>query len=122
LGGGGIVGSGRQYFSFISARDAARALVYILTNPSSLEDGPVNVCAPVPCTNAEFTAALGRVLMRPTILPLPGFVVSLLFGEMGEEMLLGGVKAVPTKLEKSGFVFQHKTILEALQSAMSETI
>ena len=128
LGGGGVVGSGRQYFSFISARDAARALVYTLETPTLANDnngrngGPVNVCAPVPCTNQEFTSAMGKVLARPTIFPLPSFVVSLLFGEMGEEMLLGGVKAVPSKLEKSGFVFQHRTIEEALASAVKETI
>lgn len=123
LGGGGVVGSGRQYFSFISARDAARALVYTLETPTLAKDnGLVNVCAPVPCTNQEFTSAMGKVLNRPTIFPLPSFVVSLLFGEMGEEMLLGGVKAVPSKLEKSGFVFQHRTIEEALASAVKETI
>lgn len=120
LGGGGDVGSGQQYFSFISARDAARALIHTLETPSL--KGPVNVCAPVPCTNAEFTRAMGKVLSRPTILPLPGFVVSLMFGEMGEEMLLGGVRAIPTKLTKSGFQFQHETIESALKSAVEETI
>jgi NAD dependent epimerase/dehydratase family enzyme len=80
------------------------------------------MCAPVPCTNAEFTSAFGMVLSRPTILPLPGFAVSLLFGEMGEEMLLGGVRAIPSKLSQSGFKFQHKNIDEALQSAVEETI
>lgn len=120
LGGGGNVGSGKQYFSFISARDAARALVHTLSTPSL--EGPVNMCAPVPCTNAEFTSAFGMVLSRPTILPLPGFAVSLLFGEMGEEMLLGGVRAIPSKLSQSGFKFQHKNIDEALQSAVEETI
>jgi len=120
LGGGGNVGSGRQYFTFISARDAARAFVHILETPSL--NGPVNVCAPTPCSNAEFTSAFGKVLGRPTILPLPGFIVSTLFGEMGDEMLLGGVRAIPGKLFKSGFKFQHPTIVEALQSAVDETI
>lgn len=120
LGGGGNVGSGEQYFTFISARDAARALVHILATPSL--KGPVNVCSPTACTNAQFTKALGGVLSRPTILPLPGFVVSLMFGEMGEEMLLGGVRAAPGKLAMSGFEFQHSTIEEALQSALDETI
>merc|ERR1712032_834984 len=96
LGGGGIVGSGEQYLSFVSARDAARIVVHVLETPSL--SGPVNACAPNPCTNAEFTAALGKLIRRPTFLPLPSFAVSLLFGEMGEEMLLGGVRAVPEKL------------------------
>jgi uncharacterized protein (TIGR01777 family) len=120
LGGGGIIGEGQQYFSFISARDASRAYWHIMSTPSLT--GPVNVCAPNPCTNAEFTSAMGSVLNRPTILPLPSFAVSALFGEMGEEMLLGGVRAVPRKLEESGFKFLHPTITEALQSAFEETI
>lgn len=120
LGGGGNVGSGDQYFSFVSARDHARAIVHTLETPSL--KGPVNFSSPQPCTNAEFTTALGKVLNRPTILPLPGFAVSLLFGEMGEEMLLGGVRATPNKLVKSGFKFNHETIEEALQSAMDEEI
>jgi uncharacterized protein (TIGR01777 family) len=120
VGGGGNVGSGDQYFSFISARDHARAIVHALETPSL--KGPVNFCAPEPCTNAGFTKALGKVINRPTILPLPGFAVNLLFGEMGQEMLLGGVRALPAKLEKSGFKFSHPTIEEALQSAMEEEI
>jgi uncharacterized protein (TIGR01777 family) len=120
VGGGGDVGTGNQYFSFISARDHARAIVHALET-SSLK-GPVNFCTPQPCTNAEFTKALGKVINRPTILPLPSFAVSLLFGEMGEEMLLGGVRATPGKLVKSGFQFSHPTIEEALQSALEEEI
>ena len=84
LGGGGIVGSGKQYFSYISARDASRAIVHCIETPSL--NGPVNLVAPTPCTNAEFTSAMGKVLFRPTILPLPAFAVKLLFGEMGEEV------------------------------------
>lgn len=120
LGGGGNVGSGDQYFSFISARDHARAIVHTLETPSL--SGPVNFCAPVPCTNAEFTKALGKGLSRPTILPFPAFAVKLLFGEMGEEMLLGGVRATPGALEKSGFEFAHPTIDLAVQSALNEKI
>lgn len=120
LGGGGNVGSGEQYFSFISARDIARAIVHGMETPSL--KGPVNFCAPDTCTNAEFTQALGKALSRPTILPLPSFAVSLLFGEMGEETLLGGVKALPTKLLKSGFQFSHPSIDDAVVSALSEEI
>ena len=118
LGGGGIVGSGRQYFTFISARDIARGIVHALETPTL--QGPVNFSAPQPCTNEEFTKAFGKILGRPTILPLPSFAVSLAFGEMGEEMLLGGVRALPSKLLKSGFQFQHPTIEEAIQSAVEE--
>jgi uncharacterized protein len=120
LGGGGVIGSGKQYFTFISARDVARAILHTLETPSL--EGPVNVCAPEPCTNAGFTKALGKVLKRPTLLPFPGFAVSLLFGQMGEEMLLGGVRAVPKKLTDTGFHFLHPTITDALSSAMGEDI
>lgn len=120
LGGGGNVGSGDQYFSYISARDHARAIVHTLETPSL--EGPVNFCAPEPCTNAEFTKAMGKCLSRPTILPFPSFAVKTLFGEMGKEMLLGGVRAKPNKLEESGFKFEHPTIDQAVQSALDETI
>jgi uncharacterized protein (TIGR01777 family) len=118
LGGGGIVGSGEQYFPYISARDMARAMIHVLETPSL--QGPVNMCAPNASTNAEFTAAMGKVLGRPTLLPFPAFAVSLLFGEMGEEILLGGTRATPKKLLDSGFAFSHPTVEEAVQSAVDE--
>lgn len=118
LGGGGIVGSGEQYFPYISGRDMAKAMVHVLQTPKL--KGPVNMCAPDGCTNAEFTSAMGSVLNRPTILPFPGFAVSLLFGEMGEELLLGGVRATPKKLLDSGFTFAHSTVESAVQSAINE--
>mmetsp|Transcript_58645 Transcript_58645/g.170170 ORF Transcript_58645/g.170170 Transcript_58645/m.170170 type:complete len:389 (+) Transcript_58645:55-1221(+) len=120
VGGGGIVGSGQQYFPYISCRDMARAIVHVLETPKL--SGPVNMCAPSGCTNAEFTAAMGKVLGRPTLLPFPGFAVSLLFGEMGEEVLLGGTRAEPKKLLESGFSFNHGTVEEAVQSAVDEEI
>ena len=120
LGGGGNVGSGQQYFSFISGRDMARAIVHMLETATL--KGPVNVCAPGACTNAEFTSAMGKVLRRPTILPFPSFAVSLMFGEMGEEILLGGTRATPKKLLESGFQFSHPTVYKAVQSAVDESI
>lgn len=120
LGGGGVVGSGDQYFPYVSNRDMARAMVHVLETPSL--KGPVNMCAPEPATNADFTAAMGSVLKRPTLLPFPGFAVSLLFGEMGEEILLGGTRAAPKKLLDSGFQFQHPTVEDAVRSAVEEDI
>lgn len=120
LGGGGRVGTGRQYFAYVSARDAARAIVHTIETPAL--EGPVNVVAPTPATNLDLTRALGRVLWRPTFVPLPEFLVRLAFGEMGEEALLGGTKAVPKKIMESGFEFRHKTIMEACESAVKETI
>jgi len=118
LGGGGIVGSGEQYFPYVSNRDMARAMVHVLETKSL--KGPVNMCAPTPATNADFTGAMGSVLGRPTLLPFPGFAVSLLFGEMGEEVLLGGTRAAPKKLLDSGFKFMHPTVEDAVRSAVKE--
>ena len=118
LGGGGIVGSGEQYFPHVSNRDMARAIVHVLETPGL--SGPVNLCAPEPSTNAGFTEAMGTVLGRPTLLPFPGFAVSLLFGEMGEEILLGGTRAFPRKLLDSGFEFLHPTVEDAVRSAVKE--
>jgi len=130
LGGGGIVGPGNQYFPFISARDVARAMVHILDNKnqatthsnsnSNILEGPINLVAPDGATNDTFTKALGKVVRRPTLFPFPAFLVKVLFGEMGEETLLGGTHAVPTKLLESGFHFQHSSVEEALHSAIYE--
>lgn len=118
VGGGGYVGSGDQYFPFISARDLARSIVHIIETPQL--HGPVNMVAPTPCTNAEFTKVFGSVINRPTIFPLPSFAVKALFGQMGEEMLLGGQKVSPSKLVSSGFNFKHDTVEKALKSAIVE--
>jgi len=118
VGGGGIVGSGEQYFPYVSIRDLSRGIVHIMETPSL--KGPVNIVGPNCCTNTEFTKALGSVINRPTILPLPGFAVSALFGQMGDDMLLGGQKVVSEKLLKSGFVFNHDTVEKALKSAIEE--
>jgi NAD dependent epimerase/dehydratase family enzyme len=72
------------------------------------------------CTNADFTKAMGTVMNRPTLLPFPSFAVSLLFGEMGEEVLLGGTRATPKKLLDSGFQFLHPTVEDTVRSAIVE--
>ena len=118
MGGGGIVGTGRQYFPFISVRDMARAMVHVLATPSL--HGPINLNGPVPATNHDFTQAMGTVMHRPTLLPFPAFMCRLLFGEMGEEILLGGTKAVPAKLLASGFQFLDPTVQDAVRSAMED--
>ena len=81
--------------------------------------GPVNLTGPAPVTNAEFTAALGRAVNRPTPLPVPGFALRRLLGEFADEGLLGGQRAIPAALERAGFAFHHNTIGEALSYATS---
>ena len=116
LGLGGILGSGEQYMSWISIDDQVGAILHLLEAEldRSLESGPVNLTAPTPVTNREFTRALGRALGRPTILPLPTFAIRLLFGEMGEEALLGSQFVLPRRLQASGFRFAHTDIDRAL--------
>lgn len=111
-GAGGPVGGGEQRVSWISIDDAVGALVHLLMTRSA--DGPFNVTAPTPATQREIARALGRVLRRPALFPLPSFAVRLLFGEMGEELLLASTAAVPTRLLDSGHDFRHATVGEAL--------
>jgi uncharacterized protein len=115
LGLGARLGNGRQYMPWISIEDEVRALQYVISHDDV--SGPVNLTGPAPVTNAEFTAALGRTVNRPTPLMVPGFALRTLLGEFAEEGLLGGQRAIPAALERAGFVFHHNTIGEALAFA-----
>lgn len=112
LGGGGILGSGQQYMSWISIHDIIRAIAFILEDQSV--EGPVNLTAPTPVTNSEFTKIMGKVLHRPTILPAPGFGLKLILGDMAQEMLLEGNRAMPEKLLSAGFKFEYPQLEAAL--------
>lgn len=114
LGAGGKVGSGRQWMSWISRTDALRALEFLIAAESL--DGAVNLTAPAPVTNADFTAVLGRVLDRPTIVPVPEFAIRLLYGEMGEATVIEGQRVLPRKLLEAGFLFRHQTLEDALKA------
>jgi uncharacterized protein (TIGR01777 family) len=117
LGVGGRIGDGNQYMSWITLHDVARALVFALER-SELE-GPVNLVAPNPVTNAEFTRTLGHVLRRPTVLPVPKFALRLGAGaEMADEMLIGGARVIPAVLEKHGFEWQSSNLEPALRSVL----
>jgi len=115
FGLGGRLAGGHQYMPWISLEDEIRALLFAINTPLS---GPVNLTGPAPVTNAEFTAALGRVLKRPTPWLVPGFALKGLLGEFAEEGLLGGQRAIPAALERAGFAFHHNTIGEALSYAI----
>ncbi|BBY83212.1 TIGR01777 family protein [Mycolicibacterium pulveris] len=119
LGLGARLGNGRQYMPWISIEDEVRALMFAIDNRQL--SGPVNVTGPAPVTNAEFTAALGRALGRPTPLAVPGFAVRALLGEFADEGLLCGQRAIPAALENAGFQFGHNTIGEALAFATAPT-
>ena len=113
LGAGGVLGSGRQYMSWIAIDDAVGAIHHALVTPAL--DGPVNAVAPMPVTNREFTRALGRVLRRPTVFPVPAVMARLAFGEMADELLLASARVVPRKLRDSGYAFREPDIEAALR-------
>jgi uncharacterized protein (TIGR01777 family) len=116
-GVGGRLGSGRQYWSYISMRDEVGALRFLIDQ--SEVTGPVNLVAPRAATNAEVTAAMGQVMGRPTLLPVPKFALRLGAGtEMADEMLIGGARVVPSVLQAAGFEWKHPTLEPALRSVL----
>jgi uncharacterized protein (TIGR01777 family) len=113
---GGRLGSGRQYWPWISLQDEVDAIRFLLTSDLS---GPVNLTAPGPVTNAEFTRELGRVVHRPTMLPVPAFVLSAVLGEFGRSSVLGGQRTSSAKLTGAGFTFTHTRPDQALRTALA---
>ena len=109
---GGKMGDGQQYVSWIHDRDFVRALEWILAREEF--KGAVNIAAPNPVTNAEFTETLGRVLSRPTFFPIPAFGARLAFGEMADALLLASTRVAPKMLAESGFRFKYPELRSAL--------
>jgi uncharacterized protein (TIGR01777 family) len=116
LGLGGRTGDGRQWMSWIDMRDMVGAIHHILKN--DLIQGPVNMVAPKPVTNAAFAATLANVLSRPAIFPMPAFAAKLVFGEMGEELLLGSQKVEPARLISSGYPFRYRELRVSLEGLL----
>jgi uncharacterized protein (TIGR01777 family) len=119
MGVGGKIGSGKQWMSWIALDDVVGGIQFALANDSIR--GPVNFVAPAPVTNAEFTKTLGRVLSRPTIFPIPAFGVRLLFGEMGEALLLAGQRVKPERLLQAGYKFQHAELATAMRDLLARS-
>jgi uncharacterized protein (TIGR01777 family) len=113
LGVGGVMGSGKQYVSWVAIDDVTGIILHALTNESL--DGPVNAVAPHPVTNHELTKTLGRVLKRPTKAWMPTPVVKMLFGEMGDALLLSSTRVEPARLQASGYTFRHPELEGALR-------
>jgi len=116
LGGGGPLGSGRQYWPIISLNDEVRALTYLLTSPLA---GPVNVCIPAVPTNKEFTKLIGAAVHRPTVLPAPSFAIKAVIGGFADEVL-ASTRMVPKKLLADGFVFDDPTTEDVVRSALAD--
>jgi uncharacterized protein len=117
MGVGGNLGSGRQWMSWIHVQDLVGAVHHILK--TDLLQGPVNMVAPKPVTNAEFTKTLGSVLSRPTVFPVPALVAKLAFGQMAEEVLLGSQRVESAKLIASGYPFQFTELRKALAAVLA---
>ena len=113
---GGKLGSGQQWWSWISLRDEVRALRFLIDSEIS---GPVNLTAPNPITNAAVTAAMGRALKRPALLPAPAFALKAALGEFSVEVL-GSARVVPTRLQAAGFTWLDPTIEGALKTLLAE--
>ncbi len=118
LGLGGHLGSGEQYMPWVTRADVVRIFEHILETKDL--EGPVNVCTPEPATNKEVTDALGSVLGRPTLFWVPGFAVRLMFGQMGQELLLASDRMRPAKLEKSGYDWRHPDLEAALADVLAD--
>jgi len=119
MGVGGRIGSGKQWMSWIALDDVIGGIKFALANESV--KGPVNFVSPNPVTNAEFTKTLGKVLSRPTIFPIPAFAIKLMFGEMGEALLLGGQRVAPARLAGGGFEFSYPQLEAALGHMLAIT-
>ena len=113
LGLGGPQGSGEQYMSWVTIDDVVRGFAHALRDEDLA--GPHNLVAPHAVTNREFAKTLGRVLRRPAFMPLPAFAIRLLFGEMGDALLLSSNRVVPAALSARGFAFEHDTLEGALR-------
>jgi uncharacterized protein (TIGR01777 family) len=118
LGLGGKVGSGKQVMSWVSLQDLVNMLLFVMSDQAL--SGPVNMVAPNPVTNAEFTKALGRALKRPTIAPLPVFAARLMFGEMADELLLTSIRVAPSVLQAAGYDFLHSDIDAGMAAALEK--
>jgi len=117
FGLGGKIGSGEQVMSWVAIDDVVAAISFILQNESLR--GPINVVAPHPVTNEEFTKTLGRVLSRPTFMTMPAFAARLAFGEMADEMMLSSTRVAPKVLEGAGYKFRYPQLGAALEHLLA---
>jgi hypothetical protein len=114
---GGSLGNGKQWFSWIHVKDEARAILFLIEQSSA--NGAFNLCAPGILTNKAFSNILGRVLKRPSAIPVPAYALRLIFGEKAD-ILLGSQKQISTRLSNLGFSFQFADAESALKDLLSE--
>ena len=116
FGAGGTLGDGRQWFSWVVLDDVVNAMLWLVDHPEM--EGGVNVTAPEPVTNAQFTDTLGRVLHRPTLTRAPQFALRLVYGELADEILFVSQRVVPRRLLEAGFTFDYPTLEAALRHVL----
>ncbi len=114
---GGMIGSGAQYLSWVTLEDVVRVIEFVLKQEGL--SGPLNVCAPEPVTNRDFTQAMGKVLHRPTFFHVPAFMIKILLGEMGRELILTSQRVRPRVLMETGFEFDYSEIGKALAEVVT---
>lgn len=117
LGLGGRIGSGNQWFSWVSLEDVVRAVAWAIGDESVR--GVFNITGPNPVTNRQFTHALAKALHRPAVFPIPAAAMKALFGQMADETLLAGQRVLPARTMKKGFRFVHSTVESALQRTLA---
>lgn len=117
LGLGGKIGSGRQYWSWVTLDDVVGAMIHAIETDAL--EGPVNVVAPDAPTNVEFTKALGRVLNRPTVFPLPAPAARLMLGEVADELLLPSARVEPARLKETGYDYRHPELEGAFRHLLN---
>jgi len=117
LGGGGVMGSGKQFMPWITLQDIVGIVRHMIDDQSMV--GPVNTVTPDPPTNYQYTKALGAALHRPTIFPMPAFMARLAFGQMADELLLSSARVAPAKLLAAGYKFHDPEIKTALSRLLS---
>jgi uncharacterized protein (TIGR01777 family) len=120
MGAGGPIGSGEQYFSWISMDDVLGTILHCLSTESL--SGAVNCVAPNPVTNAQYASTLGKVLDRPAIVPMPAFAARMAFGEFADECLLASTRVAPTKLADSGYQFFYPKLDSAIRHALGKVL
>ena len=117
LGAGGIIGSGKQYWSWIGLHDLVRIIAFCVEHDSIR--GAVNAVSPNSMTNYDFTKGVGRALHRPTLFPMPAFAAKLVLGEMANELLLSSTRVIPKKLKEEGFEFHYPELVGCLEHELS---
>ncbi len=117
LGLGGVVGSGKQYWSWVGLNDLVRIIAFCAKTEAV--HGPVNAVSPNALTNYDFTKTVGSVLHRPTLFPLPAFAARLVLGEMADDLLLSSIRVAPKALQQQGFQFEQPDLKSCLEHELS---